>query len=114
MVDEQPHRRREDSVSFRDMVEYVAESDARYHAARADSLIQISNAMEKSHEALEKAIIRVERTVNDHSVWHRDVLQGYLDRAASNRVGIISLVISALAVLVTVTIAIISTMAQGG
>lgn len=80
---EHPYRRHEDYVSFRDMVEYVAESDARYHAARSESLIQISNALEK-----------IEVRMDKHDEWHREVLERLLTERRSNGIAIIAVLVS--------------------
>ena len=104
--DDLPRRRHDDCVTFRDMVEYVAESDARYHAARAETLVQISNAMERHYEAMTKALDEVRTLIGSHLDWHRDVLQGYLERATSNTTAIVACVISTLAVIATIVSAV--------
>lgn len=59
-----PHRRSDDCVSFREMVEYVADKEDRLMVARAESLVLINNAVEK-----------MQKELSDHNSWHRDVLQ---------------------------------------
>ena len=87
-MSEHPYRRNEDFVSFREMVEYVAESDARYHAARADSLIQISNALEK-----------IETRMDKHDEWHREVLERLLTERRSNGIAIFAIAVSVVALI---------------
>ena len=59
-----PHRRSDDTVTFREMVEYVADKEDRLMVARAESLVLINNAVEKMQAEL-----------SDHNKWHRDILQ---------------------------------------
>jgi hypothetical protein len=73
------------------MVEYVAEADARYHAARAESLIQMSNALEK-----------IETRFDRHDDWHRNVLETLLTSRRTNGIAILAVGVAALSTVATI------------
>lgn len=82
---EGPHRRHDDTVSFRDMVEYVSEHDTLMHTVRAESLLHIGRSLEKMEKGLE-----------DHEAWHRDYLEKLISQGSQTRLGVMSLVIASL------------------
>lgn len=90
-----PHRRHDDFVSYRDMVEYVAEHDAVMHTARAESLLYIGKALEK-----------VEKAWQDHEDWHRDYLEQVINQGSSTRLAIVSIVIASLISTISVIVSV--------
>lgn len=79
------------------MVEYVSESETRFHSIRAESLVQMSNALEK-----------IEVRMDRHDKWHRDVLEKLLRERRQNGIAIAAVVVATLALLVT-TLSVITT-----
>lgn len=90
MSDDNLHRRADDCVSFRDMVEYVSDQEAKWHTVRAESLVFIGNALEK-----------LEKSITDHETWHRDVLERILRDKKSNAIAIAAVIVAFLALVVT-------------
>jgi len=85
-----PHRRVDDCVSFRDMVEYVADQEAKWHSVRAESLMQIGNAIEK-----------IEKSFNDHAKWHREVLERMLSQGTQNRLATYALILTMVGLIIS-------------
>lgn len=92
-MDSEPRRRQDDCISYRDMVEYVSEVEVKFHSIRAESLIQISNTLEKMEARFEA-----------HEQWHRTVLERMLTDRRNTGISVISLIIAALAVLSTLLV----------
>lgn len=101
-----PRRRSDDYVTFRDMVEYVSETEAKMHSIRAESLININNQMEHLEATVTKAVDTISERFERHELWHRDVLQGFLDRAVQNKLSTGALVASIISIVVSTAIAI--------
>lgn len=94
--DGMPQRRKDDCVSYKEMVEYVTQAEVQWHTVRAESLIQIGNAVEK-----------MEKAFDDHEKWHRDVLEKMvaqnstmIAQHAQNRLAIYALILTAIGILV--------------
>lgn len=99
-----PRRRHEDFVTYREMVEYVAEHDATMHTARAESLIFIGNALEKMDKRQEA-----------HEQYHREFLQGIIDtlkkqmnQGQTSRLTVVSILIASFGIVTSAIVGIVA------
>lgn len=78
-----PRRRASDSPTYRDMVEYYAQQSEREHVARAEIVMQMSNALERFQASMTDTVAEMKRQMNAHEVWHRDYLQRLIEQQPS-------------------------------
>lgn len=104
-----PGRRAGDFVTYREMVEYYALQSEREHTARAEVAVQWSNAFERLEKSLGGMISAIATRFDDHETWHRNVMQGLLDKQpasdvakAANRMQAAMIAIAVCALLVSV------------
>lgn len=104
-----PGRRAGDFVTYREMVEYYATQSEREHTARAEMAVHWSNAFERLEGSLGTMITAFGDRFDKHETWHRNVMQGLLDRQtstdvakSSNRMQAVMLAIAGVALLVSV------------
>jgi hypothetical protein len=104
-----PGRRAGDFVTYREMVDFHTTQSEREHSARAEMAMQWSNAFERLEKTLGDLIAAIARRFDDHEQWHRNVMQGLLDRQpasdvakSSNRMQAVMLAIAVCALLVSV------------
>lgn len=104
-----PGRRAGDFVTYREMVEYYTLQSEREHTARAEMAMSWSNAFERLEAALRTTLTALTSRFDDHEAWHRNVMQGLLDRApasdvakSSNRMQAVMLVVAGTALLVSI------------
>lgn len=104
-----PGRRAGDFVTYREMVEYYTMQSEREHTARAEMAVHWSNAFERLESVLTAMTTAVAKRFDDHEAWHRNVMQGLLDRQpssdvakSSNRMQAVMLAIASLALLVSI------------
>jgi uncharacterized membrane protein len=108
-TNETPHRRIEDHfVSYKDMVEYFAKQFSEFHQIRAEGLIHVSNQMERAEKVLTEFTKDLADKFEKHEQWHRDVLQGFLNRSSQNKIATTALIISSVGILLSTIIAIIT------
>jgi Tfp pilus assembly protein PilV len=104
-----PGRRAGDFVNYREMVEYYSSQSEREHTDRAQMAMQWSNAFERLEASLKAMITAIVTRFDDHETWHRNVMQGLLERQpaadvakSSNRMQAVMLTIAGCALLVSV------------
>jgi len=99
-------------VSYRDMVDYVAQQEAEFHTIRAEGFTMVNKELERSEARQEKAAERIEAALEEmktiankridqvkvdfatHEEWHRNVLQGIIDRSTQNKLSVWAIVVS--------------------
>lgn len=100
------HRRHDDFVSYRDMVEYFAKQEAEWHTMRAESFVIINAQLEKLDKRLEKSVEDFVETFRAHEEWHRNVLQGLIDRGPQNRLSVAAIITAIIGIVVSASVAI--------
>lgn len=100
------HRRSDDCVSYKEMVEFVAHTETEWHSMRAESIIQMNNQMERIERSLNDGMRKLDQRMEKHETWHRDVLQGFLDRAVQNKLSTGALLASILSIIVSTALAV--------
>lgn len=104
---EAARRRRDDVVSYRDMVDFVAKSVEDFHRARAETLIQLEKRLVdqasltrtelvSTRTAISSDLLAIRAALDEHARWHRDQLAGTVSRSPSMRIAAVSLVFTAL------------------
>lgn len=96
------------SVSFREMVAFYTSQSERDSTVRAESLLQINNAIEKMESRFDTAVDKIEERFDRHEEWHREVLEKIIDQTRSvissskqNRIAVWAVVVAVASVLAT-------------
>lgn len=109
--------RRDNAVSYRDMVEFVSSSIADFHAARAETLVQLEarlvdhatlnrSELLSTRDAIRQDLNSMRETfradlggitaqLEEHTRWHRDELASVIARSPALRIAAVSLVFTA-------------------
>jgi len=113
-------------VSYRDMVDYVAQQEAEFHTIRAEGFSMINKELERSEARQERAADRIEAALEeikaisnrridavradftDHEDWHRNVLQGLIDRSTQNKLAIVAIIVSIVGIALSTLVAFIA------
>jgi phage host-nuclease inhibitor protein Gam len=125
--EETPRRRTEDHlVSYKDMVEFVAKTETDLHSIRAEGFLSINREMERSEarigthikEVRENLIQKIDGLSKDirdlkedfmgHEEWHRNMLQGIIDKGSQNRYSMATVIIAVLAIIISTTVGVIA------
>lgn len=125
--EEGPRRRTEDHlVSYKDMVEFVAKTETDLHTIRAEGFLSINREMERSEhrlsehikgirenliqkiDSLADSIKDIKKDFAEHEEWHRNMLQGIIDKGSQSRFSMATIIISLFAIIVSTTVAIVT------
>lgn len=94
----------EHALTYRDLVEYVAREMAEATSSRAESLMFIGRELEK----MEARLQNMNNAQVAHDTWHRDVLQGLIDREPARNTSVGSLIVAVLSLLASIVIVIVT------
>src|SRR4051812_18320823 len=101
-------RRHDDFVTFREMVEYFAKQESEWHTMRAEGFISMNNQLEKLDDRVEKTLNTLADNLNKHEEWHRNVLQGLIDRGNQSKIAIVAIIVSIVGMAVSTGVGIIA------